>query len=88
MPPGAVPDPSARSGSTRQTPVLKHVYRDAAIVPNGRADDPIPVPQTPVRVVLCIPATFRATVSDPRNLGAQVGFEFVPAKGGYEAAPP
>ncbi|MEI8105413.1 MAG: hypothetical protein WCH31_06195 [Actinomycetes bacterium] len=38
----------------------------------------IPVAHTPVRVVLRISPTFHASVSDPRDLGAQVGFRFVP----------
>ena len=40
----------------------------------------MPVARTPVRVELRIKATFRASTSDPRSLGAQVGFKFVPAK--------
>jgi len=41
----------------------------------------IPVAQTPVRVVLTFPPgnTFHASPSDPRNLGAQVSFSFVPS---------
>jgi hypothetical protein len=37
------------------------------------------VAQTPVRVEINISPTFRSSVSDPRQLGAQVGFEFHPA---------
>ena len=40
----------------------------------------VPVPQTPVRVELRITGTYPASSSDPRSLGAQVGFTFVPAK--------
>jgi hypothetical protein len=39
----------------------------------------IPVAQTPVRVVITIKHTIPPSV-DPRNLGAQVAFNFVPAK--------
>jgi hypothetical protein len=41
----------------------------------------VPVRRTPVRVEVRISPTFRASVSDPRDLGAQVGFRFVPATG-------
>ena len=39
-----------------------------------------PVAQTPVRVEVYIAPTFRASESDPRQLGAQVGFKFRPAR--------
>jgi hypothetical protein len=38
----------------------------------------IPVRRTPVRVVVTVTPTFRASVADPRQLGAQVAFNFVP----------
>jgi hypothetical protein len=40
----------------------------------------IPVAQTPVRVVVFIKPTFRASEADPRELGAQVSYKFVPAR--------
>ncbi len=68
--------------SDGQTPVLKYVYRrSVVIVPNGGEKTvAVRVARTPVRVELRIKGTFRASTSDARNLGAQVGFTFVPAK--------
>ena len=65
-----------------QTPVLKYVYRRSVVfVPNGGEKTvSVRVARTPVRVELRIKGTFRASTSDARNLGAQVGFTFVPAK--------
>ena len=40
----------------------------------------IPVARTPVRLVLSFPRTIPRSPSDPRDLGAQVNFRFVPAK--------
>ena len=55
--------------------------RRATTIRNGTQQRlEIPVARTPVRVELRIHPTFRASISDPRNLGAQVGFEFIPAK--------
>jgi hypothetical protein len=51
------------------------------VVPNGgQVTLRFPV-TTPVRAEVNIPNTFRASTSDPRQLGALVGFRFVPAKG-------
>ena len=62
--------------------MLKYVYRrSVVIVPNGSEKTvAVRVAHTPVRVELRIKGTFRASTSDSRNLGAQVGFRFVPAK--------
>ena len=55
--------------------------RRRAVVENGSYQVvKIPVERTPVRVVLTFRKTIPPTASDPRNLGAQVGFRFVPAK--------
>jgi hypothetical protein len=55
--------------------------RRRAVVENGSYQlVKIPVERTPVRVVLTFRKTIPPTASDPRNLGAQVGFKFVPAK--------
>jgi hypothetical protein len=61
---------------------LGHVFeRVRTIVRNGSEQVfTIPVRRTPVRVVVTVTPTFRASVSDPRQLGAQVAFSFVPAK--------
>ena len=56
--------------------------RRRTLVENGKATQIlIPVAHTPVRVELNISPTFRANAYDPRDLGAQVSFQFVPAKG-------
>jgi hypothetical protein len=58
-------------------------FRMSTLVRNGPQNVQtirIPVERTPVRVVLSIPNTFRASASDPRQLGAQVSFRFVPAR--------
>ncbi len=62
-------------------PVIKDIFaRRKAIVRNGEQQQiRIPVPRTPVRVVLYI-NTFKPSAADRRDLGAQVAFEFVPAK--------
>jgi hypothetical protein len=66
----------------RQTPVLKHVFaRRSTTIANGAQETlVVPVARTPVRVELRINPTFHASTSDPRSLGAQVDFQFVPAK--------
>ena len=73
---------SVKIDESRQTPILKHVYlRRTTTIRNGTQQRlVIPVARTPVRVELRIHPTFRASISDPRSLGAQVGFEFIPAK--------
>jgi hypothetical protein len=62
--------------------VLGHVFTERrTLVRNGSSQViDFPVARTPVRVEIFIKKTFRASLSDPRNLGAQVGFTFVPAK--------
>jgi hypothetical protein len=63
---------------------MGHVYaRRRTLIQNGSEQIVrIPVAETPFRLELFISPTFRANASDPRNLGAQVLFKFVPAKGG------
>jgi hypothetical protein len=53
------------------------------VIHNGE-DRPVrvPVASTPVRVVVDTTPTFRPSPSDTRDLGAQVGFRFVPARRG------
>jgi hypothetical protein len=60
---------------------LGRVYaRRRFLVRNGSLQTlKIPVARTPLRVELFVSPTFRASVSDPRDLGAQVSFRFVPA---------
>jgi hypothetical protein len=62
--------------------VLDHVFaRKRTLVQNGSLQViDFPVARTPVRVEIFIKKTFKASPSDPRNLGAQVAFTFVPAK--------
>jgi hypothetical protein len=62
-------------------PVLGRVYASRrTLVRNGSVQViRFHVPRTPVRLVLSIPNTFRASAADPRQLGAQVTFSFVPA---------
>jgi hypothetical protein len=49
------------------------------LVRNGQQETlKFPVARSPVRVEIFISPTFRASMSDPRDLGAQVGFAFVP----------
>lgn len=51
-----------------------------ALVRNGLQETlKFPIARTPVRVEVFIEPTFRASEGDPRNLGAQVAFEFIPA---------
>jgi hypothetical protein len=73
---------SVRINPAQQTPVLKYVYlRQHTVIGNGSERTiSIPIRRTPVRVELRIHPTFNASNSDARNLGAQVGFKFVPAK--------
>jgi hypothetical protein len=61
---------------------LGHVYAKVRrLIRNGSYQVvDVPVERTPVRVEVNISPTFRASVSDPRNLGAQIAFRFVPAK--------
>ena len=62
---------------------LEHVYATVRQVVANGSDHviKIPVAQTPVRVVITIKPTIPPSV-DPRNLGAQVAFNFVPSKHG------
>jgi hypothetical protein len=66
------------------TPRLKSVTTTIHhVVANGSFTTlAIPVKQTPVRVVITIPSatTIPPSSTDPRHLGAQVGFRFKPAK--------
>ena len=52
------------------------------LVRNGEPGElVVPVAQTPVRVEISIPNPLQpAQTGDPRQLGAQVGFTFVPSK--------
>ncbi|HZO97720.1 MAG TPA: glycosyltransferase family 39 protein [Gaiellaceae bacterium] len=63
---------------------LAHVFaRRRTVVRNGPGSAQtfrIPVARTPVRAELYVTPTFHAGPSDPRDLGAQVGFRFVPAR--------
>jgi hypothetical protein len=63
-------------------PALGKVYAVRhALVQNGKQETiSIPVARTPVRVELRIHPLFHANNTDPRALGAQVSFKFVPAK--------
>jgi hypothetical protein len=87
---GSAPPGHARIlvGTVRLDPskglMMGHVYaRRRALIENGTEQTVlIPVPKTPVRLELFISPTFRANASDPRNLGAQVAFKFIPATGG------
>jgi hypothetical protein len=65
-------------------PVLGRIYAHRrTLVRNGSFQViRIPILRTPVRLVLSIPNTFRASTADPRQLGAQVTFSFVPASKG------
>jgi len=62
-------------------PAIGRVTRKAkAIVRNGeRTVVDVPVARTPVRVEVRIAPTFHASPSDPRDLGAQAGFDFTPS---------
>jgi hypothetical protein len=52
-------------------------HRTNATVRNGeRTLVRVPVARTPVRVEVTMSPTFHASASDPRDLGAQAGFEF------------
>jgi hypothetical protein len=64
------------------SPAVGTVYdRRTALVENGKSTEiRVPVARTPVRVVITISPTFRASEADPRALGAQAEFRFVPAK--------
>ena len=63
-----------------QATIGRVTYRRRTLVENGKAQTlTIPVERSPIRVVIEIANTFRAG-SDPRDLGAQVGFRFVPQR--------
>jgi hypothetical protein len=65
----------------QQARLDKITDRRRVIVENGSYQVvKIPVERTPVRTVLTFRKTIPPTASDPRNLGAQVAFRFVPAK--------
>jgi hypothetical protein len=59
---------------------IEHVIHE--LVRNGQPGElVVPVAQTPVRVEISIPNPLQpAQTGDPRQLGAQVGFTFVPSK--------
>jgi hypothetical protein len=85
VPPGVA---HVRAGTVKIAPkgigpaIDRVTFRSRTLVPNGQEQQlRIPVARTPVRVELNISPTFRANSYDPRDLGAQVSFEFVPAKG-------
>jgi hypothetical protein len=63
-------------------PILGRVQqRGRRDVANGTSETiRVPVAQTPVRVEVSIPDTIPPTSADPRDLGAQVGFRFLPAQ--------
>jgi hypothetical protein len=65
----------------RGGPVQGRVYAvKRTVVRNGQQETlRFAVARTPVRVEIRINPTFRSSVSDPRQLGAQVGFKFTPA---------
>jgi hypothetical protein len=67
---------------SRGGPVLKQVYRrKRTLVRNGQQETlRFAVAKTPVRAEIRISPTFQASASDPRQLGAQVAFRFVPTK--------
>ncbi len=65
----------------QQAKLAKIIDQRRADVANGSAQVvKIPVARTPVRLVLSFPRTIPPSPSDPRDLGAQVNFRFVPAK--------
>jgi Dolichyl-phosphate-mannose-protein mannosyltransferase len=68
----------------RQTPRFAAVQRDVhRVVPNGTSQTlAFPVARTPVRVEIHVADStlIPPTSVDPRSLGVQVGFQFVPAK--------
>jgi hypothetical protein len=63
---------------------LGHVFTTVRTLVHNHAQQvfKIPVQRTPIRVEITVSPTFRASVADPRHLGAQVGFNFVPASHG------
>jgi len=72
-------------GSVRvvgQQPQLGRAFakRELLVRNNSSQALTVPVRATPFRVVVRITPTFHASASDPRDLGAQVLFTFVPAK--------
>jgi hypothetical protein len=65
----------------QQARLGKVVHTRRVVVANGSYQVvKIPVAQTPVRVVLTFHRTIPPSAADPRSLGAQVAFRFVPAK--------
>ena len=65
----------------QQAKIAKIIDQRRAVVANGSSQVvKIPVARTPVRLVLSFPRTIPRSPSDPRDLGAQVNFRFVPAK--------
>jgi hypothetical protein len=76
---------TVRIDPKRGGPVLGRIdARRKHLVENCKEfTEKVPVARTPVRAVVTISPTFRPLdygASDPRNLGAQVSFRFVPAK--------
>jgi hypothetical protein len=70
--------------NSEQEPALGPLIVPArqTVVPNGgQKTVRIPVKSTPLRVELQISPTFRGSLTDTRDLGAQVTFDFCPAKG-------
>jgi hypothetical protein len=63
-------------------PKLENVFADIHhVVENGSSDTiAVPVARTPVRVEISIPNAIPPSGTDPRSLGAQVGFTFKPSK--------
>jgi hypothetical protein len=68
----------------RGGPVQGKVYATKrTLIRNGEQETMrFHVAQTPVRVEIRITPTFRSSASDPRQLGAQVGFRFRPDRSG------
>ena len=66
----------------RERPVIGHLLavRRVVVRNGGEVIVRVPVPKTPVRAVIKISPTFRPSATDTRDLGAQVGFSFVPKK--------
>ena len=77
-------DPSVRVKDLSEeeaSRIAKIIDQRRAVVANGSSQVvKIPVARTPVRLVLSFPRTIPRSPSDPRDLGAQVNFRFVPAK--------
>ncbi len=73
---------TVRIDRNQGVPVIGRVLLERrAVIRNGTSQTlKIPVERTPVRVELSISPTFQASAADRRELGAQVGFKFVPAR--------